>query len=124
MKNNTITVKLTRIPDDEEFLYTWECPECHGNYTYSRRINAQWGHPKDKVFCAVCSRYYNFNNVGFPTYGISVEQWNKLTPYEQEEYIKDNDINVCYTHDISDTLQRGFGKLHDMGYWEYTCKKI
>lgn len=40
--------------------YKWKCPSCEGNYSYSDKINAKWGHPEDKVFCAVCCKYYNF----------------------------------------------------------------
>lgn len=68
--------------------------------------------------------HYDFDDFELPVCNISVEQWDSMTEEEQEEYIKLNYIKVCYTHDISDTLQRGFGNMHDMGYWEYTCKKI
>jgi len=42
----------------------------------------------------------------------------------QEEYIVVNDIKVVYTHDISDTLSRGFGYLDNWGFWEYQCKHV
>lgn len=58
------------------------------------------------------------------SYGISVKDWDALTPDGQEQYIKDNNIKVCYSTDISDSLSRGFGELSDFGCWEYSCKKV
>ena len=53
---------------------------------------------------------------------VTVEEWDSMTAVQQEKYINTNKIQVCYTHDISDTLQRGFGKLDIYGFWEYQCK--
>jgi len=55
---------------------------------------------------------------------IGVKEWNSMLPEQQEEYIITNNIKVCYTHDISDTLSRGFGRLDQWGFWEYQCKQI
>lgn len=66
ISNNNVKVKLHPIIDEEnryEKLYTWECPNHSGSFTYSKRINRQWGHPEDKVFCAVCCKYYDFEIV-------------------------------------------------------------
>lgn len=41
--------------------YWWRCPvHSETSFTYSPAINAQWGHPEDLVFCAVCYKYYRF----------------------------------------------------------------
>lgn len=44
---------------DGQKTYNWECPSCEGNFSYSNKINNMWGHPEDKVFCAVCCEYYD-----------------------------------------------------------------
>jgi len=54
-----------------------------------------------------------------PVYNISVEEWNLMSPEQQEEYITTNNIKVKYSTDISDTLSRGFGYLDNWGFWEY-----
>jgi len=59
-----------------------------------------------------------------PLCDISVEEWNSMSPVQQEEYILTNNIKVVYTHDISDTLSKGFGRLDQWGFWEYQCKNI
>lgn len=42
------------------YHYSWSCPSCDsGSFTYSEQINARWGHPADKVFCAVCRKYFD-----------------------------------------------------------------
>lgn len=42
--------------------YWWRCPAHPApSFTYSKEINAMWGHPEDLVFCAVCHAYYRFN---------------------------------------------------------------
>jgi hypothetical protein len=72
----------------------------------------------------------DFNYIDFetkntlPVWDISVEQWNVMNSDEQEAYIKDKNIEVHYTHDISDSLSRGFGKMDWNGFWEYQCKII
>ena len=43
-----------------------------------------------------------------PVYNISVEEWNLMSPEQQEEYITTNNIKVKYSTDISDTLSRRF----------------
>jgi hypothetical protein len=44
----------------EKDLYHWECPECKsGSFSWSKKINEQWGHPPDKAFCAVCFTYHD-----------------------------------------------------------------
>ena len=59
-----------------------------------------------------------------PVCDISVEQWNLMTPEQQEKYIVEDNIKVKYSTDISDTLSRGFGHLDQWGFWEYQCKRI
>jgi hypothetical protein len=59
-----------------------------------------------------------------PVCNIEVKQWNSMQPEQQEEYIINNNIKVCYSHDISDTLTRGFGHLDQWGFWEYQCKQV
>lgn len=40
--------------------YNWKCPKCNGgHFSWSRKINEQWGHPEDKAFCAVCFVYHD-----------------------------------------------------------------
>jgi hypothetical protein len=68
--------------------------------------------------------YDDFDYDDLPACDITVEQWDAMTIEEQEKYIKANNIKVCFTHDISDTLQRGFGQMDFNGFWEYTCKQI
>jgi len=58
----------------------------------------------------------NFNYNDLPVYNITVEQWDLMTPEEQEEYIKTNIIKVEYSTDISDTLSKGFGYLDQWGF--------
>ena len=67
--------------------------------------------------------YIDFSDDDLPVCNITVEQWNSMTPEEQEDYIKANNIKICYTHDICDMLQRGFGQMDFNGFWEYTCKQ-
>jgi len=55
---------------------------------------------------------------------ISVEEWDLMSPEQQEEYIIINNIKVKYSTNISDTLSRGFGRLDQWGFWEYQCKQI
>ena len=55
---------------------------------------------------------------------ITVEEWNAMSEQQQEEYIEQNNTQIAYTHDISDTLQKGWGNLSDNGFWEFTCKSI
>ncbi|MEJ8548439.1 hypothetical protein [Brevibacillus borstelensis] len=43
--------------------YIWSCPGCNGTYSWSKQINAMWGHPDDKAFCAVCFKYYEITNL-------------------------------------------------------------
>lgn len=38
--------------------YIWKCPNHDGTFSWSRQINAQWGHPDDLAFCAVCMTYH------------------------------------------------------------------
>jgi hypothetical protein len=52
---------------------------------------------------------YDSEEDKLPVYNISVEQWDSMTIEEQENYIINNGIKAVYTHDISDTLKRGFG---------------
>jgi len=47
-----------------------------------------------------------------------------MSPEQQDEYIIANNIKVCYSTDISDTLSRGFGHLDNWEFWEYQCKYI
>jgi hypothetical protein len=68
--------------------------------------------------------YIDFYDDDLPACDITVEQWDSKTAEEQEEYIKSNNIKVCFTHDITDTLTRGFGEMDFNGFWEYTCKQI
>lgn len=50
------TVLLTK--DDSLYgNYRWKCPSHDGTFSWSRQINAQWGHPEDLAFCAVCCKY-------------------------------------------------------------------
>jgi len=56
-----------------------------------------------------------------PACDISVEEWNSMSPEQQDEYIIANDIKVKYSTDISDTLSRGFGYLDNWGFWEYNA---
>jgi len=64
--------------------------------------------------------FYDDDNI--PVCNIGVEEWNLMSPEHQEEYITVNNIEVCYSTDISDTLSRGFGYLDNWGFWEYQCK--
>jgi len=59
-----------------------------------------------------------------PACDIDTKEWNSMSPEQQEEYIIINNIKVCYSTDISDTLSRGFGYLDNWGFWEYQCKHI
>ena len=67
--------------------------------------------------------FIDFENDYSPVCSISVEEWNSMSLDQQEEYIRNNNIKVTYTHDISDTLSRGFGEMDQFGFWEYQCKK-
>jgi len=51
-------IKLTKIHGNE---YSWACPTCKGSFTYSPNINRMWGHPIDKLYCAVCCKYYDID---------------------------------------------------------------
>lgn len=57
-----VTIKFVGVFDGQR-TFRWKCPSCEGNYSYSNKINAQWGHPEDKVFCAVCCEYYDFEEL-------------------------------------------------------------
>ena len=57
-----------------------------------------------------------------PKIKISVNQWNSMIVDEQEKYIIDNNIEICYSTGIHDMLTRGFGFLDQYGFWEYQCK--
>lgn len=51
---------VTLNKDDSYYgNYRWNCPNHDGTFSWSKQINAQWGHPDDKAFCAVCFKYYN-----------------------------------------------------------------
>lgn len=61
--NNLQTVTMKpRNNEVIEYLkeYSWSCPNHEGTYTYSKKINEQWGHPTNLVFCAVCCTYHKF----------------------------------------------------------------
>jgi len=57
-------------------------------------------------------------------YNITINQWDLLTIEQQEKYIKDNNIRIKYSTDISGCLTRGFGRLDEWGFWEYQCKQV
>jgi len=65
-----------------------------------------------------------FDDDNLPVCDISVDEWMFMSPERQEEYIITNNIKICYSTDISDTLSRGFGYLDNWGFWEYQCKHI
>lgn len=61
--NNLSTVMLT--PVDNQIIkyikeYRWECPNHDGTFTFSMKINEQWGHPVEFKFCGVCCKYHNY----------------------------------------------------------------
>lgn len=58
-KNINQIIKLYPVKNMSD-VYSWECPNHEGSFSYSEAINRQWGHPVDKVFCAVCGMYYDF----------------------------------------------------------------
>ena len=54
--------KVTLLYDDG-IHWRWNCPNDNckgGSFTYSKRINHQWGVPDNKVYCAVCNTLYDF----------------------------------------------------------------
>jgi len=65
-----------------------------------------------------------FDDDNIPCCNINVEEWNSMSPKQQEEYITTHNIKLEYSTDISDTLSRGFGHLDQWGFWEYQCKYI
>jgi hypothetical protein len=56
-ENNLLTVTLKK---DDSYMgnYRWKCPNHDGTFSWSRQINARWGHPDDFAFCAVCCVYH------------------------------------------------------------------
>lgn len=66
----------------------------------------------------------DFDDFDLSVYAINVEQWDTMTPEEQDEYIKVNNIKCIYSTGICGSLTKGFGKLYELGYWEYACKSI
>jgi hypothetical protein len=55
---NRPTVLLKRDELEKEY-YRWKCPNHEGSFSWSKRINKQWGHPDHLAFCAVCFTYFN-----------------------------------------------------------------
>ena len=53
---------------------------------------------------------------------ITVKEWDALTPEQQTNYVKQNNIQIGYAHSIADQLTKGFGKLDYFGFWEYQFK--
>lgn len=51
---------VIKLRPDDGLHFRWTCPKCTGTFTYSKRINTQWGIPVDKVYCAVCNVLYDF----------------------------------------------------------------
>jgi uncharacterized protein YbaR (Trm112 family) len=47
---------------DDGIHWKWQCPRCSNglSYTYSKRINHQWGIPDNKVYCAICKTFYDY----------------------------------------------------------------
>lgn len=40
-------------------VFSWQCPNHEGSFSYSEEINRQWEHPVDKVFCVECGLYFD-----------------------------------------------------------------
>lgn len=53
-KQPILLEKVKLNPSPTHGHYYWNCTECKGSFSWSRQINAMWGHTDDKAFCAVC----------------------------------------------------------------------
>lgn len=54
---------IVKLRYDDGIHWKWNCPNCNPNgltFTYSARINRQWGVSKDKVYCVNCKTLYDF----------------------------------------------------------------
>jgi len=67
---------------------------------------------------------FELDDDNLPVCDINVEEWNLMSSEQQEKYMVSNNIKICYSTDISDTLSRGFGHLDQWGFWEYQCKEV